>query len=374
MKYLLTTALLLSLLACGKAEPSTTNSVVTPAVTDVPMLHIAARIGVELGDSNFVFGVIQGVDFTPTGDVVILDGQKKIVRVFSPSGDFLGDLGGEGEAPGEFLSPRGIACLDDGRIAVTDPFSREVEVFDGSLLHLETISDFTGRAPFVITGAGSGFAGEQGGFNRNEGVVTTSVALWEDIYEGPTMHVFYEIEDSFSPENMIERFMKPQAGLAADRTNIYYSAPVSEEYSVSVFPLDGSEAYTLGFPDYSPVAKSEEDIQEDITAYEYRLQAMAASGRGGRLAGATYNPPSHYYATGSIGVDSEGNIWVQRGWESNPAFDLFPPGATEPAETVIADPELNLSGHTFVITDRGIAAYDPNPENYPQVLILHLTE
>lgn len=372
MKSLIVSALILGLMACGDSEPSVTESEsdVDSVDTRAAVLHVTAEIGVELGDSNLVFGVIQDVDFTEDGNLAVLDTQKKRVSLFSPSGGFLGNFGGEGEAPGEFLNPRGLACLNDGRIAVTDPFSREVEVFDSGLQHVETVSNFNTRAPFVITAAGTGFAGEQGGFNRDAGILTTSVALWGG--NSDTIHVFVENEDDFSPENLIQRIMMPQAGLMSDRNNLYYSAPVSEEYVVSVYPLDGSEMYNLNFPGYTPVVKSEDDLEEDIQAYEYRMQGMAASGRGGRLAGATYEPPAFYYATGSMGVDAEGNVWVQRGWESNPTFDLFPSGAIEPVETVIVDPVLNLSDFNFVITPNGMAAFNMNPSDYPRVLILSL--
>ncbi len=372
MKHIALLTAALAVLSCGGSEPSAADSESVPIVNETVMLQTVVEIGVELGDSNFVFGVIQDVDFTPGGNIAVLDMQKKKVKLFSPAGNFLGEFGGAGEAPGEFLNPRGLACLSDGRLAVTDPFSREVEVFDSDLLHSGTVTNFTTRAPFVITAAGNGFAGEQGGFNRGAGTVTTSVALWEEDLD--TMQVFFEVEDDFSSEQMIQRVMMPRSGLTADNSNLYYSAPVSEEYAVSVYPMDDSEPYQLSYPGYSPVPKSAEDIQEDILAYEYRMQGMAASGRGSRLAGATYEPPPYYYAVGSLGVDSHGNIWVRRGWESNPTFDLFPPGATEPAETVIADPALNLSDFTFVITPNGFAAFNSNPRNYPRVLILNLSE
>ncbi|MCD4707714.1 MAG: hypothetical protein K8S62_08235 [Candidatus Sabulitectum sp.] len=371
MKHFALLATTLAVLSCGGSEPSVTDSEPVAVESGTAMLQIEVEIGVELGDSNFVFGITQDVDFTPDGNVAILDAQRKKVKLFSPAGDFLGEFGGEGEAPGEFLHPRGIACLNDGRIAVTDPFSREIEVFGSDLQYLETVSDFAARAPFVITAAGNGFAGEQMGLNRNTGIATISVVLWD--HNPDSAQVFSEIENSFSPDEVIQRVMQPTAGLTADSINLYYSAPLSEEYVVSVYPMDSSEPYNLTYPDYSPVEKTAEDIEEDLLAYEYRMQGMASTGRGRRLAGATYEPPPDYYATSSLGVDSQGNIWVQRGWETNPTFDLFPPGATEPAETVIADPELNLSSYTFVITQNGFAAFDSNPEDYPRVLLLHLS-
>ena len=367
MRIFMILTLALTLTACNKTDQSTAEP--APIGANAPMLHVTAEIGVELGDSNFVFGVIQDADFTAEGNIAVLDAQKKRVRLFSNSGDFLGDFGGAGEGPGEFLNPQGIACLSDNRIAVTDPFSREIELFGSELEYLETFSDFTGRAPFVISSAGTGFAGEQGGFDRGAGIITTSVVLWEI---GSDMRVFSEVQDTFTPENMIQRIMMPMAQLTADNANIYYSPPLSEEYVVSVYPIDGSASYSLTFPDYAMKEKSEEDLELDMEAYEYRMQGMAASGRGRRLASTTYEPPPHYYATAAIGVDEQSNIWVQRGWESNPTFDVYPPGATTPAETIITDPESDLSGYTFIITPNGIAAFNPNPDDYPKVLILSL--
>jgi len=355
-------------LACGTETPVEMQSNVENHATRV--LELQAEIGLELGDSNYVFGVIQDLDFTSGGDLAVLDGGKKVVKIYSPIGEFLGVLGGEGEAPGEFLNPRGIACLSDGRIAVTDPFSGEVELFTGDLQYSETFSGFTSRAPFVIAAAGSGFAGELGGMNRDAGIVTTSVSLWNPNSDSSIS--FFEVENRFSPEFILHRIMKPESAICADGENIYYAPPETEHYFVSVYPMDRSTPYELFFPGYTPVEKTDEDLEADIQAYEYRMQGMAAAGRGRRLADIAYNPPENYYATGSIGIDSEGNLWVQRGWESNPTFDLFPRGATEPAETVTADTELHLEGFTFVITPSGIAAFESNPEEFPRVLVLSL--
>lgn len=369
-RFLLVPSMLLLLLACGNSEDAMTEVDTDVVEQEAAMLQVVQEIGVELGDSNFVFGVIQAVDFTADGNLAVLDTQKQKVSVFTPSGEFIGSLGRAGEGPGEFLSPQDLTCFDDGRIAVTDPFSREVEFFGSDLQSIDTFSDFDARAPFVITSAGTGFAGEQGGFNRDAGIITTSVALWEE--NADTMKVFFELEDDFTPDFILTRIMKPQAGLVSDGLNLYYSTPESEEYTVMVYPLDGSAEFFLSFPGYTAVTKSDEDLQKDIEAYDYRMQAMAAQGRGGRLASVTYEPPSEYFAVKSLGIDAEGNLWVQRGWESNPTFDLFPQGATEPTATIIVNPELELQDFTFVITPEGMAAFNANPDDYPRVLILAL--
>lgn len=364
--------LIVSMLLCScgnRASEQPATSAATEASTD-RFLTIKNEIGVELGDSNFVFGVIQDVDITLDGNCAILDSQKKRVRIFSPEGDFLGSFGGQGEAPGEFLNPRSVACLHDGRIAVSDPFSREVEIFNSDFSHSETVSDFSERAPFVITATETGFAGEQGGFNRDMGTITVRIVAWN--LETASKTILFEKEDNFSPENLVERFMKPVAGIAASNDIIYYSPPETDEYAVYLYPMDGSSSGILSFPGYSPAGKSEEDIQAEIEMYEDRMQAMASSGRGARLAEAGYNPPEHYYATAALGIDSDNFVWVQRGWESEPVFDLFKNGDSTPSETVRVSDEINLSGYSFVITPYGIAAFHPDPEDYPRVYLLEV--
>ncbi len=374
MRYLLVIIVLVGITlisACGQEPGDSSGNDVSADSTESSdlVLYAVTEIGVELGDSNYVFGLIRDVTFTPEGNVVILDGQKLSVKLFSKEGEFLAANGRAGEAPGEFQNPQGLASLGLNGIAVTDPFSSEIEIFDNNLNHLTTYSNFAGRAPFVITGTDEGIAGELSGFNRAEGFVSTSVALWEQ--DTDSVRTYFSIENVFSPEFMLHRIMKPFAALTSDENNIYYSTPNSEEYAVSVFPIDGSESFTLTYPGYVPIAKSDEDLQQDIADYEYRMQAMQAGGRGGRLAGTEYDPPAEYYATASIGIDAEGTIWVQRGWESNPTFDLYVNGETTPTETVFVDPTLNLKGYSFRITPEGIAAYNSNPEDYPKVFILN---
>jgi len=358
------------LCSCGNnASEQPAMSSDAEASTD-RFLAIRNEIGVELGDSNFVFGVIQDVDITPDGNCAILDSQKKRVRVFSPEGEFLGSFGGQGEAPGEFLNPQSVACLSDGRIAVSDPFSREVEIFESDFSHSETVSDFSERAPFVITATETGFAGEQGGFNRDMGTITARIVAWN--LETDSKTVLFEREDNFSPENLVERFMKPVAGIAASNDIVYYSPPETDEYAVYLYPMDGSSSGILSFPGYSAAEKSEEDIQAEIEMYEDRMQAMASSGRGARLAEAGYDPPEHYYATASLGVDSNSCVWVQRGWEADPVFDLFSNGDSTPSATMRVSDEIDLSGYSFVITPYGIAAFHPDPEDYPRVYLLEV--
>jgi hypothetical protein len=69
------------------------------------LLGLQTEIGLELGDSNYVFGVIQDLDFTSDGNLAVLDTGKKVVKVYSPRESFLGRLEGKARPQVNFLIP-----------------------------------------------------------------------------------------------------------------------------------------------------------------------------------------------------------------------------------------------------------------------------
>lgn len=76
----------------------------------------------------------------PNGELVLLDQGLPAVRVFGREGEHLRDLGGEGEGPGEFVSPASIGAHDD-RVWIADPRQRRFTEFhiDGRVLRTETL-------------------------------------------------------------------------------------------------------------------------------------------------------------------------------------------------------------------------------------------
>ena len=78
-------------LSCGK-EYDDHN------VSDVPIdtLYSADSIGIEMGDSNYVFGSISDFDYAPDGRILILDGIQCCIFVYSQSGEFIERIGRPG--------------------------------------------------------------------------------------------------------------------------------------------------------------------------------------------------------------------------------------------------------------------------------------
>ena len=100
------------------ADPSETIRVNNPAKaprTEVVRLEELWRVG---EDDEVVFGAIGSVVLDGDGQVYVADMQAKAISVFSPDGEFLRNLGREGEGPGEFQEPRSLVLMPNGNVGV----------------------------------------------------------------------------------------------------------------------------------------------------------------------------------------------------------------------------------------------------------------
>ncbi len=67
------------------------------------------------------------------GDLYVADTGNKRIQKFDPDGSPLGQWGGSGSAPGQFLEPVGIDTDQDGNIYVADTWNQRIQVFDENL-------------------------------------------------------------------------------------------------------------------------------------------------------------------------------------------------------------------------------------------------
>lgn len=87
------------------------------------------RIGSLDGPEATSFGYVESIAVARDGTMYIPDLQVPAIRVFAQDGTYLGDLGREGEGPGEYIAIRGIAPLPDGDVAVWHEMG-DITVFD----------------------------------------------------------------------------------------------------------------------------------------------------------------------------------------------------------------------------------------------------
>ena len=96
----------------------------------LPTLVEELRIGSVLGDCD-VFGDVISLAVDDVGRIYVADLQANVIRVFSPQGECLSTLGGEGSGPGEFAMLAGIAWSSHSLWAI-DALAHRLTVFDSA--------------------------------------------------------------------------------------------------------------------------------------------------------------------------------------------------------------------------------------------------
>jgi len=371
---ILVVCIALLITACGadrdESEPEVGNLEI-PHYIMVPV----DTIGIELGDSNYVFGLIRTVDFTPDGSLVVLDPARNSFSVFSPDGEFVARAGRAGSGPGEFLSPADLCVLSTGAVAVSDPRGRMVSIFDSEYVFDRSIADFYPMAPVEIRGTDSGaIVGYQRVIRPRENEFGYALARWEDSPEPVVSYLSSTSE--FNPEDVMASFMDGELRFAVALNGIVYAALSStDSYEVRGYSVNGEEILFIERP-FSPVEKTEEELQNEAEEFERMIAQRRGGGhgRGGGPGGGgfTYEPEPLKISIEAIFVDSESRIWVRDGIHPEPWFDVFDTDGRELFTSSVERELADLSGLTVVITPFGIAAYEENPLDYPRVYMLEL--
>jgi hypothetical protein len=145
--------------AVGDSTPLGSDSI--PVVEEL-------RIGSLTGSEAYTFGLVGPVTPGTNGRVFIADIQVPIVRAYDADGKHIGDVGGRGQGPGEYLSIGAMTVLDDGRLLVWDEGNRRVNWFDQSGAHLDSrpLMSHGSYESFVIAGDGTIYTRVEGGRPR----------------------------------------------------------------------------------------------------------------------------------------------------------------------------------------------------------------
>lgn len=86
---------------------------------------------------DYFFQWLVDIDVDNDGNIFVLDKQQCKVLIFDKDGHYIKALGGKGQGPGEFLSPKKIIHNSDNRIHVLE--DRRLHKFDGKFEFVNTI-------------------------------------------------------------------------------------------------------------------------------------------------------------------------------------------------------------------------------------------
>lgn len=362
----------LFLLSCG-TSPGESDSNGEPGTPEsrIP-IEIVNTIGVELGDSNYVFGTIEALEHGPDGNIYMLDRAASCIRVFSAEGEFIKQISRSGNGPGEITTPFAMAVLGDGRITVCAPFQGGMHIFtpDGEWDGLS--AQFTSNPPMNMVGVDSN---AYVAFKLTVDMVDGNllcffhVGRYEEDNE-PTVK-YYEDEFPFDPQDLTALLKASlfSTVYTADRSgNVYMSPYSTEDYVVRVFDKSG-EPLTEFSRDFTPVEKTQAEIDDEKLWMESWLRSIGAQG-----VVIDYEPEPYRYMITDLGVDAEGRIWVRRGTELTPVFDIYDIDGNLLFTAEVQDAGEDAPFWNFVIDEFGIMAYSENPEYFYEIFLMDMPE
>ncbi|MBD3276917.1 MAG: hypothetical protein GF388_01335 [Candidatus Aegiribacteria sp.] len=335
----------LVLAACGGGDTQEAD-----AAQGVPSvgLTVTDTIGVELGDSNYVFGYL--ADAARTDSMIYaLDMSRGKLQMYTPEGDYSGYFAGKGNGPGETVMPQWFVMFPDGSFLLQDITDLGLYTPDGQWVgHVFTHS---GNWPSQHTAMGP----------------ETFTVRWHEFLREPD-HILrqfiasYDLEGDQLTEYMTDSIRVPvpteENTDALNRSffshyftgdldgNLYITERHIPEYRIVCLDPDGAVFDTLAL-DVPVVERTEEEMALRKRYVEEYLTGMGTS----NVMEWVYEPDTFKPPISGLWLGWNGNLWVLRGNRDIPVFDVWKIPQGELLYTAELDMELPLDEFlTFYIT------------------------
>jgi len=340
---------------------------------DVPIdtLEIVLRIGEEIGDSTNTFASIADALIDSSNRIIVLDQVQACIKVFDINGNFLMQVSRRGNGPGELINPSGLFQMPDGRLGVIAMGKNGYITYDESFNFIEELNLWRGNSPYCVTPLSDStlvvckydfaFQDDKAVLRRTIGIYRWGEIAWDTLlWKDSLVLTLEELQEN---QSIIARyaFEERLATSGNSESGVYFAPMDATEYRV--IGWDGSGNTILDFSrDYDPILKTAEEMENE------RIYVTGGLDRGsGGSAGVAYQPdPYRNQATGAY-IGPDGNLWVRRGVEVSPLFDVF-------------DLAGNLVRHVVFPTDgwswevkvspKGILAWELDPAEGYQTLYL----
>ncbi|MCD4708976.1 MAG: 6-bladed beta-propeller [Candidatus Sabulitectum sp.] len=367
---------LLTLVACGNmpdpddasADAQQTSEDETTFLTMPEIDHwlaITDSIGVELGDSNLVFGQIVNAQFLPGGNIAIADMMKTKISIFSQQGEFLATVGRKGSGPGEYLVLSTFAVTEHGGFIVPDAMGGKLNFYDSEYNFISAMTGFFPTPPIMISSVDGGFVGLKPEFEQSEDEMNIGMGLY--LWTDSSSHdIEYTRNMVLFDMNDLTSSVKTMVFFDTDRNGHIFTAPYStEEYVITSLSMDGEEVWQI-IEDFQRVRKTDEEIEEER---EILRSGMAATGTPPSMAD-HFQIEEHKVFIGGLTVDSKNRLWVYNTLYDTPVFRVYDCDTGEFLFTAALRTEETHENVTLSISRYGILGFEPNSDNWPRVYII----
>ena len=371
-KLVVTISVLVLLIACGGEQPVISEM---EEIHALPAYTLSATdsIGIEMGDSAYVFGAIMDSEILPDGNIMVLDGTCCKIRIYSPDGEHIRSFSGRGSGPGELINPFNLYNWGNGEISVIDVYAGGIHRFttEGEWLGLDLqITNASFINPTVT--AEDRFVSFKSRFFQEGDVIyaTAFVGLFPMTTEPEV--TYWEETVPWDPSNMgnlANRLLFSNFYTADPATGRIYVSPFNEDnYSILCYEADGTSAGTIT-ADYTPVPKTDEEIESEKNFIEFFLRNSESNNPNFNYECDPW--PNHFAVTG-LYIGPDGNLWAMRGGMDVPTFDIW----SQDHELVGTATSEGLpsegSSWKFVFSPEHAVAWNENPENYQKLYILSM--
>ncbi len=367
-------ALLLIISACGDAPDSDSSSSDPQSESDTAALEmpeidhwlaITDSIGVEMGDSNFVFGQIAGVQFLPDGNIAIADMLKTRVSVYTRGGEFVSTVGHDGSGPGEFLMLSTFAVRDDGSFMIPDAMGGKLNFYDPDYVFTDAMTGFFPTPPIMISPVVGGFVGLKPEFEQTEEEMNIGMGiyLWTD---SAAHEMEYERNMILFDMNDLGASVKTMVFFDTDKNDNVITTPYStEHFVITSRSLDGDQIWQIE-EDYPRIKKTEEEIVEERELIRSR---MAATGTPPDMVD-SFQLEDYKTFIALIEVDNLNRLWVLMGFYDTPVYRVYD---CETGDFLFTAALRTDEAHENVvpsINSYGVTGFNPQTETWPRAYII----
>jgi len=373
MRLFCAAAAALLLAGCGGDPRPADDTASNPVEDHFRTLVIRDSIGIEMGDSNYVLGAIEGVDHDAHGNILVLDRSAACVRVYDGSGEFMAQVGRRGSAPGELENPISFTLLGDGRICIIDPWRGGILTYNPDYSFQGLKVNITNNTPALMTGLNdSGFVAGQVGYRNEGGTITAFVRMLRYDLQPEPSRIYQENEfviDFMDLGRTLEQTLFWGAFTGDRNGNVYFALMEPDQYLIEGVREDGTRFMTATH-EMEEVPKTQ---QEKIDEEAWVLATLR--GWNAQWGVEDYEPQPMRNQVRQLNVDGQGRIWALRGTREDPTFDVFH-GETGDFLFTAELPGIGYEGlfWNFTIDEGGITAYSEMPLDYPRIYILELQE
>lgn len=357
-------------LACGGEGEADTE---TAAAPEFRTLEIVDSIGIEMGDSSYVLGAIEGVAHDAAGNILVLDRSSACIKVYDDEGTFLEQIGRRGSAPGELENPISFAVLGDGRIMVIDPWRGGFLTYNPDHSFQGLRVDMVSNTPALATGLNdSGFVAGQVGYVNDNGTIRAHVRMLRYDLRPEPSQIYQENEfviDFMDLSRTLEKTLFWGSFTGDRQGNVYFALMEPDRYEILGLREDGTQFMTATH-DIEEVAKTQQEMEDEEAWVLAKLRGWDAN-----WGVEDYIPQPNRNQVRQLGVDGDGRVWALRGTREDPTFDVFD---SETGDFLFSAelPGIGYRGlfWNFTIDDGGILAYSENPSDYPKIYTVRLSE